>query len=804
MPPALTSPLAWLGHTLRGLGLWLRANWALALAALSLAAAGVFLVQYGMERGLLSPALRVLAGLGLGALLVVAGEALRRRGRNRPDRPGVELAQALAGAGIVSVFVAIVAARQLYGLIGPETTFALLVLASLLALVLGWRHGALLAGLGLIGAAAAPALTGGGLAPPPGLYAHYGLVAALGLGIDTLRRWGWVSVLALVLAYGGGCLLLAAGADGTGLVLLAALLPILSLVLPARALVPDQGGPTLTEILASLGRRVPRFPMALAIGAMLASGVVLSILPLSAMASQLAFVILAGLVVFLLIWTDTNPRLHDLALIPALAFPGRLFVEWLRDGQLYLETHYFRFDGDPSQQGAPISPTLLMALAGAIALALALRVRRSTDHPVALGLGLALVPALAAGILGEFWSAALVLGSEFVWALHVVALAGLMVGLATMLARVEVEPPRRSTAYAVLSALVLIMLSLFVLTTDAAVTLALAVLVLSTALLDRRLDLPELGFAVIAGICIIAWRLTVDPGLIWTLCEDVSIWAVLLAYLGPIGAFLAAQQVLQGRHRPAAMAFLMSGASGTVALLADILLLRWLDGAMSSYLLFSTLALPWLLMALGQAYRLRLGGAMQPVRMVLGLAAGGFAGLGLVLSVLFNPVTFGDPVLGPLVLNSLFASYLLPGLCLLLPRRAMGHLPQILRRGLDLAGLAFVALYLGLQIRHFWRGPYLSVPGTTQPELYSYTIALLLLAAVLTWQALSLGSRPLWRLAMAGMGLTIAKVYLLDAAGLTGLTRVFSFLVLGLVLVGLAALNRVAQARTGPDRTRPL
>ena len=38
----------------------------------------------------------------------------------------------------------------------------------------------------------------------------------------------------------------------------------------------------------------------------------------------------------------------------------------------------------------------------------------------------------------------------------------------------------------------------------------------------------------------------------------------------------------------------------------------------------------------------------------------------------------------------------------------------------------------------------------------------------------------------------MAKVFLLDAAGLTGLTRVVSFLGLGLSLAGLAWLNRWA------------
>jgi uncharacterized membrane protein len=48
---------------------------------------------------------------------------------------------------------------------------------------------------------------------------------------------------------------------------------------------------------------------------------------------------------------------------------------------------------------------------------------------------------------------------------------------------------------------------------------------------------------------------------------------------------------------------------------------------------------------------------------------------------------------------------------------------------------------------------------------------------------------------MGIIGVAIAKVFLVDAAGLTGLLRVVSFLGLGLVLAGLAWLNRWAVRR---------
>jgi uncharacterized membrane protein len=110
-------------------------------------------------------------------------------------------------------------------------------------------------------------------------------------------------------------------------------------------------------------------------------------------------------------------------------------------------------------------------------------------------------------------------------------------------------------------------------------------------------------------------------------------------------------------------------------------------------------------------------------------------------------------------------------------------------------------LYLLLEIRRFWRGDDLSVRGTSQAELYTYTVVMLILGAVLLWRAITTGSQTLRRAAMAVIGLTAAKVFLIDASGLSGLVRVFSFLALGLSLAGLAALNRWAASRSGPERT---
>ena len=195
---------------------WLTTNWVYAVSALSLALAGVFFVQYGMEKGLLPPGLRVIFALVFGAGLIAGGEWLRRRSGDGEETDTAYLPSVFAGAGIVTVFAAILAARQLYGLIGPQMAFAGHIATAILAIGLGWIYGPLLVAVGLLGAALAPFVVAGDSDPGPWLYAYFALITGVGLAVDAIRRWAWVSVLALVLGYGTGWLMVMGGAGVPG------------------------------------------------------------------------------------------------------------------------------------------------------------------------------------------------------------------------------------------------------------------------------------------------------------------------------------------------------------------------------------------------------------------------------------------------------------------------------------------------------------------------------------------------------------------------------------------------------------
>jgi uncharacterized membrane protein len=98
---------------------WLRENWVLVAGAASLALAGIFMVQYGPERGLLPPFWRAIATLGFGSALIAGGEVIRRHFGDETMGGMQYLPSALAGAGLIVLFAGVLPALVMYDLIGP-------------------------------------------------------------------------------------------------------------------------------------------------------------------------------------------------------------------------------------------------------------------------------------------------------------------------------------------------------------------------------------------------------------------------------------------------------------------------------------------------------------------------------------------------------------------------------------------------------------------------------------------------------------------------------------------------------------
>ncbi len=201
------------------------------VGGITLAIAGILLVRYSIEAGLVTPSVRVAMAFVFG-LGLLAGAEFSYRKADLVNDP--RICQALAGAGLATLYAGFYLAGTQYGLIGQ--TFAFLGLAAVTAgaIALSFRFGLPCAILGLVGGFAAPLLVGGDEANLPILTIYLGLVTA-GLSQAGERQGRpWLSMAALAAGLGWGVLLLLSDDFGTAEILaLGFYLLVLGAVLPS-------------------------------------------------------------------------------------------------------------------------------------------------------------------------------------------------------------------------------------------------------------------------------------------------------------------------------------------------------------------------------------------------------------------------------------------------------------------------------------------------------------------------------------------------------------------------------------------
>lgn len=186
---------------------WLRRgeDWVGRVGAVLLFLGLAFLYRYAVDRGWVTPGLRVGFGLLVGGTLLVLGLS---RTRTRP-----RYSQVLLGGGVAVLYLTGWAAQALYGLVPWWLGFSWMVAVTVLALALAGSKGhQVLAVLGAGGGLATPLVLDSPPASVVGLVA-YGTVILAWSGLLQLRR-GW-GVLLTVNVVGGLTLMgLAAGEAG--------------------------------------------------------------------------------------------------------------------------------------------------------------------------------------------------------------------------------------------------------------------------------------------------------------------------------------------------------------------------------------------------------------------------------------------------------------------------------------------------------------------------------------------------------------------------------------------------------------
>ncbi|MBR9762128.1 MAG: DUF2339 domain-containing protein, partial [Rhodobacteraceae bacterium] len=605
------------------LGQWLQVNWIYLVAAVSLATAGIFLVQYGVETGFLSPRARIWAALVLGLALVGAGEYLRRRWGDEGRVATAYLPSVFSSAGIVTLFAAILAARHLYQIVGSGTALAGLVATALLAVVLGWFSGPLLAAVGLLGAMAAPLVVGGESDAPQLFYGYFGVISVAGLLIDTMRRWAWVSVLSIGTDFGAAWFLYLGIGQGEWLIGLLAILAVCAIAIPVRSLSPAHDGTALIQtLLPERPATWPDFPTNLAAGTLLAAvaGIVL-VSTDGVVQFWFASAALLALVAALALWCWRAPALEDLALLPGVALLALPPLQAMTGAEVF-RTFRRQLPPGPEVSITPVA-SLLVGAAVLVSLLAARRSVLSPRWPLAWAAAAALAAPLMMLGLEAYWRPATAIGT-YPWALHAAGIAIGMSLLAERFARVEGRPGMR-TALATLSALSMLCFAMTIMLSEVALTLALAATVLAAAALDRRFDMAPLMWFVKLGAVVVSWRLVINPGLFWALAAP---WGALIAgFGGAIAALLATLVLLRKRDRASARITVESVTATLAAILTSVLLHRGIEQvALASgtshwspvnHWSTSLIGLIWFISAAGLIWRQQSNGPPQWLRRLM-------------------------------------------------------------------------------------------------------------------------------------------------------------------------------------------
>ncbi|WP_181699206.1 DUF2339 domain-containing protein [Chthonobacter albigriseus] len=760
-------------------------RWTVWVGGLALALGGIFLVRYSIESGLLGPTARTLLGLLFAAALMASGEWLRRREavEPAPDLRRAYIPGILTAAGTVTAFGSVYAAYALYGLIGSFVAILALSAVALGTLALAIVHGPGLAGLGLATSYASPLLIPTDTPNFAALVVYLTVVSVASLRIAWLKGWRWLAIAATI----GNmlwALLMAATSSYPGfdepVVALHIALSLVSAVITFAAGIHPRDP----------GRVAPLDKVGTALLVAFTVPVVAHLLFFGIDTFGLALVLGLAATIMVVAYEWPAFRLGPL-FVPPIVWFG------------YLALLVPEATVDPTILNSPVLPPVVpspvLFSGGAITV-------------LFTGLGLFGVLGSASRIQQAIASVLVALGifvlaylrvTEFTisFSFGVAALALAFFFAAVVEALIRRLPPDEygvdpAIATFAVGSVAALAFGLAAMLEKGFLTVALAAVVPAIAWVEAGRPVRGLRPIAVAVALLVAARFVWDPAVVGTDLGATPVFNWLLyGYGGPALAFgFAAWRFAatrQDRFVPIFEALAVIFTTLTVVMLIH----HAMNGGniyapvsglaeqslVTMSLLAVSLGLQWL------AVR-RPSTVFSKGTLVLG-------GLGLVMAgagLLFvhNPVFTGEPIDGGAFDGTLLLGYLLPSIMAfavaLLARRRPDRPGWYVALAAWLGGaLAFV--WVTLAVRAAFHQGDLSGPPLDEAELYAYSAIWLLCGLVVLGTGIVTRSRAVRLVSAVIVVGVVAKVFLVDTAGLTGALRALSFIGLGavLVLVGL-------------------
>lgn len=789
------------------------------IGGIALAFAGFFLVKYSIENDLIGPGARVVLGVALGFGLLGGAHFMSTRSAVAES---FRIAQSLAGAGIAVLYVAVYAGTALYGLYSPFIGAIGMLAITLGAVILSLRHGPPIALLGMLGGFLTPALIRTGDPSAFTLFTYLFFVFAALMIVIRHRGWWLLALPAVGFAFLWVLIWVFAGPDKPGETVWIGLFLIAvaaTIVAATRERYAEEAGAIQTwRQVFSLKNRM------LALNTLTVAGALglMAAVAFDASFSVHDWLLFATLALGAVGLAFFNTPLYGFAPWAAMAVNAVMLFGWhpattreyatalIGFGALYVVSGLMLFlrSGFPLLwSGLSAAASFGYFLLGYFRLQYAIPVpppqfiqeTSPSTQPVE---PLVEVAKETAASLVHVWGGA------------ALAFSALFLAAAFRTARAMPSSADKDRV-----------LATFSLATTAFLAIALSI----------ELKREFLSVAIAAELLAVAWVATRTQ--IPSLRAIAALLGLGFAYLLlpqlMLLAQLAALAILEARLRFQEIVPIVAWPSFQLALPAVFFLTAaWLfrrdaggDGLLVRTLEFAALALlglwgfytvsaivhpgenallvkrSFLERAVMTQVLFAFGTGCLIVARQFGRVAYLQAGVLLVSVAAFRTgffdilaksplVTPGEYVAGWPVFDAIAIAYLFPIAWLWLAAREFAlagseRLARLAGWALS-ATLVLVFVWLSMEIRRLYHGNILAEGGASDAEFYTYSAAWLVFGLALLFLGTLKGSQMLRYASLAIVLLTVTKVFLLDAGNLTGLYRVFSFLGLGVSLLGLS------------------
>ena len=765
-------------------------RWAVWVGGAALAFGLVFLVQYSIEQGFFGPAARLALGALASLAVVGAGEWLRRgdrAGGMLAAFPTADVPAILTAAGATGLFADVWAAHALYGYLGSAGAFVVLGVVALATMAAALVHGPWLGVLGILGAYGTPILVHSDDPKPEALAAFLLVVTAAAFGVARLRLWRGVAATALAAALAWGLIFVdlfhPAGVAETAFALYALGLFALTAGILVHS-IDERSAVARDDALDRFG-----------LGALTACALLVLVV-FDRVAGPLGTVVLVAALAGLVAVAWRVP-----AVVPAVVIAGGVAVlaaaiQGLDVGRsLVNDTFAIGTDGLVALRPRVIASFL--ELHGAIGVGLvaagflgAWRATPAADRSAGwfalAGTGFPLL------LLVVVWGRVAGFETHFGHAaVAVVAAIGFFFACVRLIAAESPERPSTAVAVYAVATIAALGTAAAIALERAALTVALAAMIPAIAWVWRRRPIGALRVATAVVGVVVLGRLGWDPAITRDVATTPIFNALLLGYGVPAAGTLFAAWTFRTTAQDLWRAIVEGLALIFVGLLALIEIRHLTHGG---DLFAPTIGLvelgldvttAFLLSAGAQRVAGRLGSSVVDLAsMGLSLVTAAIAVVGLLGAE--NPVLTGRPV-GSLLFGALLFGYGLPTIAAGVAARMARTAGRPWWFVAALAGTAYLLgfAWVTMTVRGAFHGEVLT-GSASDAEMWAYSAAWLVYGVATLVVGLVLDSRPVRALSGLVVTGTAAKVFLVDLADVEGVWRAFSFIGLGLVLIGIA------------------